>query len=56
VSAFLGLKIWDQAISLSMNDDVDNSEEDEFSVMNIDDFLTENSVDMEDEPEDSKAR
>lgn len=45
-SAFLGPKIWDKPISLPPLDDT------EFSVMNIDEFLNENNINLDEE--DSK--
>merc|ERR1711976_996460 len=45
-SAFLGPKLWDKPISLPPLDDT------EFSVMNIDEFLNENNINLDEE--DSK--
>lgn len=42
-SAFLGPKIWDKPISLPPLDDT------EFSVMNIDEFLNENNINLDEE-------
>jgi len=42
-SAFLGPKVWNKPISLPLDD-----EDDDFSVMNIEDFLSENNIEMED--------
>ncbi len=44
-SAFLGPKLWDKAIPLPVLDTVDT----EFSIMNIDDFLNENNISLDDE-------
>lgn len=44
-SAFLGPKLWDKPISLPPLDET------EFSVMNIDEFLTENNLNLEQEEE-----
>lgn len=41
-SAFLGPRVWNKPISLQMEDD-----DADFSVMNIDDFLNENSIDVD---------
>lgn len=40
-AAFLGPKIWDKPMSLTALDDS------EFSIMNIDDFLNENNIDLD---------
>ena len=47
-SAFLGPKIWKNSITLPMlnSGDDESSEDAEFSIMNIDDFLNENNFDV----------
>jgi len=48
-SAFLGPRLWNKPISLPVGDDDDDEEnEPDFSVMNIEDFLNENNIDMDD--------
>jgi len=42
-TAFLGPRVWNKPITLQLEDD-----ETDFSVMNIDDFLNENSIDVDD--------
>lgn len=53
-TAFLGPRMWDQVFSLPLEEE--EEEGDDFSVMNIDDFLSENNVDMEEIPEEPKVR
>jgi hypothetical protein len=45
-SAFLGPRLWNKPISLPVADEEDDDEPD-FSVMNIEDFLNENNIDMD---------
>ena len=45
-SAFLGPRLWSKPISLPVADD-DEDDEPDFSVMNIEDFLNENNIDMD---------
>jgi len=49
-SAFLGPKLWSKPIPMPVT-----GENDDFSVMNIDDFLSENGFDLEDQPPSSPS-
>ena len=48
-SAFLGPKLWSKPVQMPLTNDSDE----EFAVMNIDDFLNENGFDLEEQPNET---
>jgi len=52
-SAFLGPRIWNKPISLPVN--LSDDEEPDFSVMNIEEFLNENNIEMDEATQSSVA-
>ena len=50
-SAFLGPKLWSKPVPMPMSNDSDE----EFAVMNIDDFLNENGFELEDSAQSPKS-
>merc|ERR1711862_679676 len=51
-SAFLGPKLWSRPVQMPITNDSDE----EFAVMNIDDFLNENGFDFEDQQSNTEVQ